>query len=120
MTMTDLELLLAGVLLVALTLYVLTGGADFGAGVWSLLATGPRGTEQRRLIDRAIAPIWEANRIWLILVVTVPFTKKEQVRETPVMAFAWWSGNSRNGAEWDCDAQREGADSSSERPVRAS
>jgi cytochrome d ubiquinol oxidase subunit II len=74
MTMTDLELLLAGVLLVALTLYVLTGGADFGAGVWSLLATGPRGTEQRRLIDRAIAPIWEANHVWLILVVTVLFT----------------------------------------------
>lgn len=74
MTMIDLELLLSGALLIALTLYVLTGGADFGAGVWSLFAAGPRAKEQRRVIDRAIAPIWEANHVWLILVVTVLFT----------------------------------------------
>ena len=72
--MIDLELFLSGTLLIALTLYVLTGGADFGAGVWSLLAAGPCAKEQRRLIDRAIAPIWEANHVWLILVVTVLFT----------------------------------------------
>jgi cytochrome d ubiquinol oxidase subunit II len=67
------DLLLAGMLLVALVLYVLTGGADYGAGVWSLLARGPQGRAHRALIDRAIAPIWEANHVWLILVVTILF-----------------------------------------------
>jgi cytochrome d ubiquinol oxidase subunit II len=34
--------LVAGVLLISLTIYVLTGGADYGGGVWDLLASGPR------------------------------------------------------------------------------
>ena len=67
------ELLLAGMLLVSLVLYVLTGGADYGAGVWTLLARGTRDRAHRALIDHAIAPIWEANHVWLILVVTILF-----------------------------------------------
>ncbi|HEX2054993.1 MAG TPA: cytochrome d ubiquinol oxidase subunit II [Nitrospiraceae bacterium] len=67
------DLFLAGMLLVSLILYVLTGGADYGAGVWSLLARGSKGRAHRALIDRAIAPIWEANHVWLILVVTILF-----------------------------------------------
>mgnify|MGYP002777658693 CR=1 FL=1 len=67
------ELLVAGVMLVALILYTLTGGADFGGGVWDLLATGPRRQAQRDLIDRSIGPIWEANHVWLILVVVLLF-----------------------------------------------
>jgi cytochrome d ubiquinol oxidase subunit II len=68
-----LELVLGGMLLGALVLYVLTAGADFGAGVWSLLARGARRRAHRPLIDRALAPIWEANHVWLILVVTILF-----------------------------------------------
>jgi len=66
--------LMAGVALVALTAYVLLGGADFGGGVWDLLASGPRRREQRALIAQAIGPIWEANHVWLILVIVVLFT----------------------------------------------
>lgn len=66
--------LLAGILGVALTAYALTGGADYGGGVWDLLATGPRAQRQRALIADAIAPIWEANHVWLILVVVILFT----------------------------------------------
>jgi cytochrome d ubiquinol oxidase subunit II len=66
--------LVAGVALVALTAYVLLGGADFGGGVWDLLASGPRKREQRALIAEAIGPIWEANHVWLILVVVLLFT----------------------------------------------
>jgi len=66
--------LVAGIVLVALTAYVLLGGADFGGGVWDLLATGPRKREQRALIAEAIGPIWEANHVWLILVIVVLFT----------------------------------------------
>jgi cytochrome bd ubiquinol oxidase subunit II len=57
-----------------LTAYVLTGGADFGGGLWSLLATGPRKDEQRHAIEKAIAPIWEANHVWLIFVIVLMFT----------------------------------------------
>ncbi|HET6585054.1 MAG TPA: cytochrome d ubiquinol oxidase subunit II [Nannocystaceae bacterium] len=67
-------LLLLWVIGLALGAYVLTGGADFGAGVWDLLASGPRRARQREAIEQAIAPIWEANHIWLILVVVLAFT----------------------------------------------
>jgi len=67
------ELLLALVMVTALVIYALMGGADFGGGVWDLLASGPRRAEQRALIERAIGPIWETNHVWLILVVVLLF-----------------------------------------------
>lgn len=73
MTLTIAELL-AGVILVALTAYVLLGGADFGGGVWDLLASGPRKTQQRDLVAHAIGPVWEANHVWLILAMVLLFT----------------------------------------------
>lgn len=66
--------LVAGCALVALTAYVLLGGADFGGGVWDLLASGPRRRQQRALVAEAIGPIWEANHVWLIIVVVLLFT----------------------------------------------
>jgi cytochrome bd ubiquinol oxidase subunit II len=66
--------IIAGVIAVALNAYVLTGGADFGGGVWDLFATGLRRGRQRELIADSIAPIWEANHVWLIIVVVVLFT----------------------------------------------
>jgi cytochrome d ubiquinol oxidase subunit II len=59
---------------VALVLYFLFGGADFGGGVWDLLASGPRRREQRALVERAIGPVWEANHVWLILAVVLLFS----------------------------------------------
>jgi cytochrome d ubiquinol oxidase subunit II len=64
----------AGILVLALNAYVLTGGADFGGGLWDLLASGPRRAEQRELVASSIAPIWEANHVWLIVVVVMLFT----------------------------------------------
>ena len=55
---------------VGLSLYVLLGGADFGGGLWDLAATGPRRARHRALIADAIAPVWEANHVWLIFVLT--------------------------------------------------
>jgi cytochrome d ubiquinol oxidase subunit II len=72
--MPSLELLLGIVMMVSLTFYALLAGADYGGGVWDLLARGPRCKAQRELIAKAIAPIWEANHVWLILVVVVLFT----------------------------------------------
>jgi cytochrome d ubiquinol oxidase subunit II len=70
----SLELWVAGVGLAALVAYALLGGADFGGGVWDLLARGPRREAQRALVADAIGPIWEANHVWLILVVVLCFT----------------------------------------------
>jgi cytochrome d ubiquinol oxidase subunit II len=69
-----LEIVLGASLVGALTFYLLTGGADFGAGIWSLFAFGSNGEKQRALIDQAIGPIWEANHVWLIIAVTILFT----------------------------------------------
>jgi cytochrome d ubiquinol oxidase subunit II len=66
--------IIAGIMDLALNAYVLTGGADFGGGVWDLLARGPRRDAQRVLIEHSIGPIWEANHVWLILVVVILFT----------------------------------------------
>ena len=63
-----------GAMVLALTAYVLLGGADFGGGVWDLLARGPRRARQRALVADTLAPIWEANHVWLILVVVLLFT----------------------------------------------
>ena len=71
--MLTLELCIAGVMLISLIIYMLTGGADFGGGVWDLFATGPRAKAQRSLITQAIAPIWEANHVWLIVIVVLLF-----------------------------------------------
>ena len=65
--------LTAWLVMVALNAYVLFGGADFGGGVWDLFASGPRRDRQRTLIANAIGPIWEANHVWLIVVVVLLF-----------------------------------------------
>jgi len=65
----------AGVLWVGVTLYAVFGGADFGAGFWSLFAgSGERGKRARALIDWAIGPVWESNHVWLIFVLVVLWT----------------------------------------------
>lgn len=67
----DLFFVFIGLGLIA---YVLTGGADLGAGLWDLVASGPRQQQQRGAIKHAIAPIWEANHVWLIFVIVVLFS----------------------------------------------
>ena len=65
----------AVMLIVGATMYAVLGGADFGAGFWSLLAGGgDRGRRPRALIDWAIGPVWEANHVWLIFVLVVLWT----------------------------------------------
>lgn len=57
------------VLSISLLLYVLLGGADFGAGIIEVF-TGKRGMD---VISKAIAPVWEANHTWVILAVVILF-----------------------------------------------
>ena len=69
-----LKLIVAFFILSSLIFYALMGGADFGGGIWNLLAFGSRAKRQREAIADAIAPIWEANHVWLILVIVLLFT----------------------------------------------
>jgi len=64
----------AGLVGAGLIAYATLGGADFGGGVWDLLARGPRARQQREAIAHAIGPVWEANNVWLIYVITVTWT----------------------------------------------
>jgi cytochrome bd ubiquinol oxidase subunit II len=61
--------------LVGLALYMVLGGADFGAGFWQLFAgRGPRAEHVREHAHHSMAPVWEANHVWLIFVLTVFWT----------------------------------------------
>jgi cytochrome d ubiquinol oxidase subunit II len=65
----------AVVLWTGVTFYAVFGGADFGAGFWDLVAGGnERGRRPRALIDAALAPVWEANHVWLIFSLVVLWT----------------------------------------------
>jgi cytochrome d ubiquinol oxidase subunit II len=66
--------IVAAILWLALTAYAVLAGADFGGGVWDLLATGPRAREQRRAVAEAMGPVWEANHVWLIFMIVGLFT----------------------------------------------
>ena len=66
--------ILAGIMLASLVIYSLLGGADYGAGFWDLMCSGPRRQNQRDVIAQAIQPVWEANHIWLILLVVLMFS----------------------------------------------
>ncbi|MFI6284171.1 cytochrome d ubiquinol oxidase subunit II [Streptomyces sp. NPDC051018] len=71
----DLPDVLLIVLWTGLTAYVLFGGADFGAGIWDLLAGGTeRGRPQRALVEHSIGPVWEANHVWLIFIIVLTWT----------------------------------------------
>src|SRR5713101_7385596 len=72
MHLYDLPLAFA---LVGLALYTVLGGADFGAGWWQLTAgKGPDAASIRDHAHRAMGPVWEANHVWLIFVLTVVWT----------------------------------------------
>ena len=68
------ETMAAGVLFAGLALYALFGGADFGGGIWTALAWGPRAVVQRKALFHAIGPVWETNHVWLIFMIVTLFT----------------------------------------------
>ncbi|MFD3758975.1 cytochrome d ubiquinol oxidase subunit II [Streptomyces sp. NPDC058622] len=66
---------IAGVLVAVIAAYACGGGTDYGAGFWDLLAGGAeRGKRPRRLIDHAMAPVWEVNNVWLIFIFVIMWT----------------------------------------------
>ena len=72
MHLYDVPLLFA---LIGLALYVVLGGADFGAGFWQLAAgRGERAERVREHAHVSMAPVWEANHVWLVFVLVVMWT----------------------------------------------
>jgi cytochrome d ubiquinol oxidase subunit II len=65
----------AVVLFIGVIAYAVLGGADYGAGFWDLTAGGAeRGRAPRHLVDEALAPVWEANHVWLIFCLVMLWT----------------------------------------------
>lgn len=60
-------------LLVSLYLYCLLGGADFGAGIVELFTQKNEKERIRKVTSEAMAPIWEANHMWLVICVVILF-----------------------------------------------
>ena len=80
------ELIVAGFMFVALVFYAVTGDADYGAGMWDLLATGPRADAQRSAIERAIGEL------------DIPLVARPGVEGPPVPGCPPGTGLSRNPA----------------------
>ncbi len=70
----DPILAVGAVILLAILAYAVLGGADFGGGIWDLLATGPRREQHRLAIAKAMGPVWEANHVWIIFILVILFT----------------------------------------------
>ena len=70
----------------SLLLYVLLGGSDFGAGIIELLPAGRLREAQREVINRAMGPVWEANHMWLILLVVILFVGFPNIFTTLMIA----------------------------------
>jgi cytochrome bd ubiquinol oxidase subunit II len=63
------------ILLASVALYGVLGGADFGGGLWDLLAgTTARGRQPRALIEESITPVWEGNHVWLVFDLVIFWT----------------------------------------------
>ena len=75
MSSTFLSALPLVFVLAGVVLYAVLAGADLGAGFWQLFAgRGPHGEEIREHAHHSMAPVWEANHVWLIFVLTVLWT----------------------------------------------
>jgi len=75
MSSTFLSALPLVFVLCGVVLYAVLAGADLGAGFWQLFAgRGSHGEEIREHAHHSLAPVWEANHVWLIFVLTVFWT----------------------------------------------
>jgi cytochrome d ubiquinol oxidase subunit II len=60
-------------LFLAIVLYFLLGGADFGAGIIELFTSEKNRSRTRATMYHAIGPVWEANHMWLVIAVVILF-----------------------------------------------
>ena len=72
--------LCAAILWIGATMYAVFGGADFGGGLWDLVAgDAEKGKRPRARIQRSLTPVWEANHVWLVFILVVLWTAFPEV-----------------------------------------
>jgi cytochrome d ubiquinol oxidase subunit II len=52
-------------------LYVLLGGADFGAGILELFSSADHKKSIKKTVYSVLGPVWEANHIWIIILIVI-------------------------------------------------
>jgi cytochrome d ubiquinol oxidase subunit II len=52
-------------------LYVLLGGADFGAGILELFSSADHKKSIKKTVYSVMGPVWEANHIWIIILIVI-------------------------------------------------
>lgn len=68
-----MEYVIIAYLFLSILLYVVLGGADFGAGIIELFTSNKNRSRTRKTLYHAIGPIWEANHMWLIIAIVILF-----------------------------------------------
>lgn len=68
-----MEYVVVTFLCLAILLYFLLGGADFGAGIIELFTSTKNRSRTRKTMYQAIGPVWEANHMWLIIAIVILF-----------------------------------------------
>ncbi len=66
----------------AILLYLLLGGADFGAGIIELFTSPKNRKQTRKVMYKAIGPVWEANHMWLIITIVILFVGFPEIYST--------------------------------------
>jgi len=69
-------------LCLAILLYFLLGGADFGAGIIELFTSQKNRSKTRKTMSQAIGPVWEANHMWLIITIVILFVAFPKIYTT--------------------------------------
>jgi cytochrome d ubiquinol oxidase subunit II len=67
---------------ISILLYLLLGGADFGAGITELFTSPKNRPQVRQTLYKAIGPIWEANHMWLIIAIVILFVGFPEIYAT--------------------------------------
>ncbi|ROH98137.1 cytochrome d ubiquinol oxidase subunit II [Chryseobacterium daecheongense] len=57
----------------SICLYIILGGADFGAGIVELFTHKKARHKTEQIMYESIAPVWEANHMWLIIAIVILF-----------------------------------------------
>lgn len=63
-------------------LYVIMGGADFGAGIVEFFSRKGAKGRVGKIMYQAMGPIWEANHMWLILIIVILFVGFPEIYTT--------------------------------------
>ena len=71
-----------GFLWLSICLYVILGGADFGAGIVELFTRKKNRPKTKVIMYESIAPVWEANHMWLIIAIVVLFVGFPEIYTT--------------------------------------